>query len=624
MESIGFSEKIRKNLIHHVKNDEDVDNLIYKRVQTCINNIVWRPRFNIYLINFLLIVLKLTPILGSINPEMFCTMNERRHLINPESICELHWLPNQNFPELSKVNDIMILNKLHHEVSGVGFKCTVERIDINCSKGFFGQENCLYSDWKPIKLSEQECREMVKTQRCKIETPEYVFNKAMKCGINGCVFYEYPEPKFNWLETNYIHGYKCSVVPKSIIAENKKSKLFLEDDCNASQLFCQTGNSMLVWNETVYHQCPFEAIKVSKNFSFEENFLINYEDNILLEPKYKEFYCNSTLYKTNQGVYVTKKSFFNYKGYIMVAEASSNIAKNLIISNIDLNKREELKWVRKMQMDNCLNFMLNLQIFSRLDKEYIRFKNFKNNEIILYVENGRVYLTECYPIASLSIYEVVKKCFKQIPVIVNLGLVSYSAFLNANGIVSLVGTEVHCSIRSDIIFLNVYQYEEPIVFQRIGDKIIKTNSEKLDWITISPFDLNWKPMYTHHPEILLSNIDEIKEISEIIENKIEDKTFFTRPIPDDLAKGTAERFIENIKTNILKPFKVLYNYINLVVTIILGLIIFILYGYFLYKTRCCFLRKKLSFKEHIAKNKRKEKDGSEEKKEFIEKNSLNK
>ena len=119
----------------------------------------------------------------------------------------------------------MILNKAHHLISGKGYKCKIERIEMNCTKNWIGSEYCSTSDWLPMFIEEKDCQTMIKEKRCTITTDEWIFSKSMKCELDSCTYYEYPVQKFNWLETNRLSGYKCSLTPVSIIADNLDSNI---------------------------------------------------------------------------------------------------------------------------------------------------------------------------------------------------------------------------------------------------------------------------------------------------------------------------------------------------------------------------------------------------------------
>ena len=131
------------------------------------------------------------------------------------------------FDELKHTStvDITLLSKLHNQISGTGFKCQAIWIEINYTSSFFGVKTVSKSEWNSIKLSTEECWSFVKTKRCVIEGKHFQFNKRMSCDHQGCSIEDFPEERFNWLETNRLHGIKCSFHKASIIAKDEVSKL---------------------------------------------------------------------------------------------------------------------------------------------------------------------------------------------------------------------------------------------------------------------------------------------------------------------------------------------------------------------------------------------------------------
>ncbi|RNA25454.1 hypothetical protein BpHYR1_034492 [Brachionus plicatilis] len=65
------------------------------------------------------------------------------------------------------------------EIFGIGYKCKVDRIDMNCNENILGSKYCTTSDWQPIALNQEACWYMVEKKRCRIETDDYVFGKTM-------------------------------------------------------------------------------------------------------------------------------------------------------------------------------------------------------------------------------------------------------------------------------------------------------------------------------------------------------------------------------------------------------------------------------------------------------------
>ena len=147
----------------------------------------------------------------------------------------------------------------------------------------------------------------MKTKRCVIEGKHFQFNKRMSCDHQGCSIEDFPEERFNWLETNRLHGIKCSFHKASIMAKDEVSKLYYNEQCNVKDFHCDLGDSILVWNNSVINSCPFNKIKgIKGRFTYEDNlFLFNNESNIVLQPVKKIYLCNMTMYETYQGIHVT-------------------------------------------------------------------------------------------------------------------------------------------------------------------------------------------------------------------------------------------------------------------------------------------------------------------------------
>ena len=93
------------------------------------------------------------------------------------------------FSEFVNKGKMVILDKMHHEVSGTGYRCHAKRKDFTYRRSFFGVDTIEESEWINIKLTEKDCWEMVNTKRCKIETENYEFDKKLHCEEEKCEFY---------------------------------------------------------------------------------------------------------------------------------------------------------------------------------------------------------------------------------------------------------------------------------------------------------------------------------------------------------------------------------------------------------------------------------------------------
>ena len=131
----------------------------------------------------------------------------------------------------------------------------------------------------------------------------------------------------------------------------------LGTNCIAKTLTCELEESRLVWNETVFHTCPYYEIDHTGIFFTKNNFLINKEESLLLEPTGESIKCKDTvLYKTEQGllfwdIFASLKANSQFLKEIKNYKREKS-ANNIMLSAIDFNRYEELTYQR--QTDSAL------------------------------------------------------------------------------------------------------------------------------------------------------------------------------------------------------------------------------------------------------------------------------
>ena len=120
---------------------------------------------------------------------------------------------------------------------------------------------------------------------------------------NSCKLSSNPSAEYNWWSTTIKHSFRCFLYKESIIASSEYG-IVLGTNCIAKTLTCELEESRLVWNETVFHTCPYYEIDHTGKFFTKNNFLINKEESLLLEPTGESIKCKDTvLYKTEQGLF---------------------------------------------------------------------------------------------------------------------------------------------------------------------------------------------------------------------------------------------------------------------------------------------------------------------------------
>lgn len=132
--------------------------------------------------------------------------------------------------------------------------------------------------------------------------------------------------------------------------------------------------------------------------------------------------------------------------------------------------------------------------------------------------------------------------------------------------------------------------------QRIGKIITKKTKFQFNWIKFNFGTHDIVKLYTHHSEAIMVGYDELKQLSELIEYKEQDSIFYVEPAPNDLAKGTAERFIDNLEQTLNRPLILLKNYIYLIITMIVILISIVITIYIMFRNKCFKLRHRIQKK----------------------------
>ncbi len=96
-------------------------------------------------------------------------------------------------------------------------------------------------------------------------------------------------------------------------------------------------------------------------------------------------------------------------------------------------------------MRECNIFSSFLKIFSNINDEYLRIKDFKNNEIIVYSAAGHIFKPKCINIESVTIIPPTSRCYKDIQVNFTLGGETKQGFLTDDRIIKAHSAPWDCS-----------------------------------------------------------------------------------------------------------------------------------------------------------------------------------
>lgn len=237
---------------------------------------------------------------------------------------------------------VILLNKLHHQVYGAEYRCKASRSLMTCSKSYFWQINgCPMSEWRPIELTSEDCWYMVHNKRCRIETKSMRFDKRQNCDNTGACSVTYiPEEDYRWGTTSQRNAYKCSIQSITIVVDSDNHGIYMNEACKASEYKCVMKNDILVWNKIVIHECPYEIINVGQDFEYKDNiYFISKRENLLFELSNGIHSCGIDMFETNEGIYITNSSnaeILAKKG--VKINRDNNFINELLVANMDFNE----------------------------------------------------------------------------------------------------------------------------------------------------------------------------------------------------------------------------------------------------------------------------------------------
>ena len=517
----------------------------------------------------------------------FCRSSEKMSVLNIEELCSWERLNNQTVTEAQNFIDQkvpVLLNKMHNEVAGVGYKCYAKRKEYVYKKSFFRVETLTESEWLNIKISETECWEMVKTGRCRIDSGKIEYDKKMRCTSEKCEIFDIPEAKYNWMDENILHGYDCGYFQVSIIADKVDSELYYEKGCKADDFKCETGNMILIWNSSTHHLCPYENIEHYYNFSYMENVLVAKDANLALQMTQPKYICKELkVFETNEGLFVgtldeKMKEMIRSKK-IRKAKNNPDIVNKLMLANIDYNELEEIHRLRFVDVQVCATIRTILGVASRLENEFFEISNNKGKKAVLLARHGLIFTPECVEIENVTIVNPISECFREIAVKVQYKNISKVGYLTGK-IIREIARPVSCQENSDIIFLG-QDY-----IQRRNKEIFVNDIKQIRWTKVKIGSDNLE-INTHHPEAIMSSTSELEMFFNLEKRMIGEHGSYVEPVPDELANNIIEKYVDDIKEKVMGPFKVAKNYIYMIATIVIGVILTMIALCVCCKTNCC-------------------------------------
>ena len=376
-------------------------------------------------------------------------------IIDTESTCKLPGVLHFDKEMYYKKDDIkyfhaIILNKNNHEIYGTGFECEQEDLTYKFSKTWFFGDETMEIEKKRHYLSMEECWKMVSDKRC-IGYQKNDASKKMKCQNDICFYDFIPKSEYSRGSTIVKTIIQCQFKKRLVESENKSLPLFKSDNgCMYKDKYCDLQRSIVVWNSSVLHECPFEFVsnidleRIDKNMFFSETkgLFFKISDQELLKDKIQQ--CSEFhSYKTEEGVYLTfvneyKQKIKNFTAYnedSIFIEDYSKVKKCLdpldkinglinIKEYLEVSQSDYVKFLfmmmNNMQRSNFCKTVLQFLQDSTTDNNnqdnFLIIKNEVGNETVLFRHNSLIFEANCELISNIQVPVKMEKCFENIPV----------------------------------------------------------------------------------------------------------------------------------------------------------------------------------------------------------------
>ena len=259
---------------------------------------------------------------------------------------------------------------------------------------------------------------------------------------NNCNYEEFPPDEYSWFGESTKTFYHCYFSPKVISESDIDSHIFT-GFCKVSDWFCILRDSIVVWSKDVVHSCPFR--KVSDGYFDSVGTLITERSQKLgFQFKNIETNCGLDFLSTTEGLYLaplvkelpildTFESFADTRGLM-----------DLTLADEDYRALELLNDEKEILLRECNIFVSLLQVLSFSNDKFMRMKDFKKKEVIVYSSMGQIFLPRCVKIPKINLVSKVG-CYEDVPITFYLGKYLENGFLTQDRIIKTHSKALPCS-----------------------------------------------------------------------------------------------------------------------------------------------------------------------------------
>jgi len=321
--------------------------------------------------------------------------------------------PLTNAGWLEKVFLIDVYIRERSAIVGFGHQCFSSEVTFSFGETFFFHPIDRKRE-KIIHLDALECSKMVSSNECGTQ------KKNMECEGSSCWFEPVIIPEYSWFYEKEIKLTKCRYNKIHISAEYLDSDMF-GVKCKPFELSCKMHDSVIVWSNNTIHKCPFKRVIKREKFQITTLGFVSYKNNLNFVYEKVENHCGIDLLKMVEGFYIKmhdntielQDSFFRKTGADenKMEELDLNLLAGFSMASLDFVIKFFETDLQNSLLLNCKTFQTNLQLFAiAKNEEYIKIRNYEDDEIVLYVSQGFLYKPTCTLYDNIRIQKRQRNC----------------------------------------------------------------------------------------------------------------------------------------------------------------------------------------------------------------------
>ena len=446
---------------------------------------------------------------------VYCNEGEN-NLLNLEDTCvkdyrvKANKLLTQNLYNDSK--PYLIFDKMRHLVSGEATECKKEKTSFKTYRDVFRRDS-LETRIEVLAVTKEECEYMRRTKMC-VDT-------EMLCENNICSSNKSPSESYSWLSEMTDSVVNCIIHKRFISADSEDSFVFGNHYCKAKDGVCKLARSTIIWDLSTIHSCPYYLVASIHAKTFPGEILLSKGSRLAfrITEKFKVKACNNIEFlASSEGLYITQNEL------LMDKKVRNELSKHdmtdltkFILADEDLNRYEQDETQNKLNYEVCMGVINTLNILKLLNNRYFKWKDYRNNDIILFSNHNSLWIAKCYPVKEFFIQPISKidqKCTVDVPVLFNVGLHNISGFIDTNAIIKDSSRLVDCSTTEQMYFLNNN------VIKRSGSKVfVSTNNSVFSHRTLLNLNsFNFTKNNFFHSKTITDGVDFSSEFKSILMN----------------------------------------------------------------------------------------------------------